>query len=133
MSADVTPFLMFEGRAEEAVSFYVSLFEDAAVTRLDHYGPDGPGAEGKVVGAAFTLNGREFRAFDSPVAHAFTFTPAMSLFVDCTDEAQVEGLYVALLEGGEALMALGDYGFSRRFGWVNDRFGVSWQINLPHA
>jgi predicted 3-demethylubiquinone-9 3-methyltransferase (glyoxalase superfamily) len=57
----------------------------------------------------------------------------MSLFVDCSDEAQLEHLYAALSEGGQVLMELGDYGFSRRFGWVNDRFGVSWQINLPSA
>ncbi|MCR5878847.1 VOC family protein [Phenylobacterium sp. J367] len=132
MPAAITPFLMFEGRCEEAVNFYVSIFEDSAITRLDRHGDDAP-KPGQVLQAWFRLGGREFRAFDSPVAHAFTFTPALSIFVDCRDEAELERLYGELLEGGGALMPLGDYGFSRRFGWVNDRFGVSWQLNLPHA
>jgi predicted 3-demethylubiquinone-9 3-methyltransferase (glyoxalase superfamily) len=133
MAAKVTTFLMFEGKAEAAMTFYVSLFDDGAVTRLERFGPEGPGAEGSILQGAFTLGGREFRCFDSPVPHGFTFTPSMSLFVDCTDETQLERLYAALSEGGQVLMELGDYGFSRRFGWVNDRFGVSWQINLPSA
>jgi len=120
----VTPFLMFEGRAEEAMSFYVSLFEDGAITRIER-------ADHGVHQAEFTLNGQSILAIDSPVKHAFTFTPAMSLFVTCDDEAQLDRLYGQLIEGGEALMPLGDYGFSRKFGWVNDRFGVSWQLNLP--
>ena len=132
MPAAVTPFLMFEGRCEEAVNFYVSIFADSAIGRLERFGPDAP-KPGQVFQAHFTLGGREFRAFDSPTPHAFTFTPAMSIFVDCHDEAELERLYGQLVEGGGALMPLGDYGFSRRFGWVNDRFGVSWQLNLPHA
>jgi predicted 3-demethylubiquinone-9 3-methyltransferase (glyoxalase superfamily) len=127
----VTPFLMFEGQAEAAMRFYVGLLPDAAVTRLGRYGPEGPGAEGQVYQGAFTLAGREFRCFDSPVHHAFTFTPALSLFVDCRDEVEIERLYAALATDGQVLMEIADYGFSKRFGWINDRFGVSWQLNLP--
>jgi predicted 3-demethylubiquinone-9 3-methyltransferase (glyoxalase superfamily) len=65
------------------------------------------------------------------VSHGFTFTPSLSLFVDCESEADLERIFAALSEGGGVLMPLGNYGFSRRFGWVNDRFGVSWQLNLP--
>jgi predicted 3-demethylubiquinone-9 3-methyltransferase (glyoxalase superfamily) len=115
---------MFEGRAEEAMSFYVSLFDDGAITRIER-------AEHGVHQAEVTLNGQAILAIDSPVKHAFTFTPAMSLFVTCDDEAQLDRLYGALIEGGVPLMALGDYGFSKKFGWLNDRFGVSWQLNLP--
>jgi predicted 3-demethylubiquinone-9 3-methyltransferase (glyoxalase superfamily) len=129
----ITPFLMFEGQAEAAMTFYVGLFEDAAVTSIQRYGPDGPGVEGSVLLATFSLGGREFRCVDSAVHHAFTFTPSLSLFVDARDDIELERLYAALSEGGDVLMALADYGFSRRFGWVNDRFGVSWQINLPFA
>lgn len=131
MAVSVTTFLMFEGKAEEAMTFYVSVFPGAEVTRLERYGPDGPGAEGTVYQGAFTLNGQAFRCFDSPVPHAFTFTPAISIFVDCADEAELDRLYAALSEGGQVMMALADYGFSKKFGWTADRFGVSWQLNLP--
>jgi predicted 3-demethylubiquinone-9 3-methyltransferase (glyoxalase superfamily) len=68
---------------------------------------------------------------DSFVSHGFSFTPSFSLFVDCESEAELERIFAALSDGGAVLMPLGDYGFSRRFGWTNDRFGVSWQVNLP--
>ena len=67
---------------------------------------------------------------DSPIAHAFTFTPTFSLFVDCDSEAELHRIHDALVVGGATLMPLGDYGFSRRFAWISDRFGVSWQLNL---
>ena len=127
----ITTFLMFEGNAEEAMTFYRSLFDDAEVISISRYGADGPGAEGSVQQATFTLAGQPFMCIDSPVQHGFTFTPAVSLFVQCADAAELDRLYAALAEGGTELMPLGDYGFSAKFGWVNDRFGVSWQLNLP--
>jgi predicted 3-demethylubiquinone-9 3-methyltransferase (glyoxalase superfamily) len=127
----ITTFLMFEGEAEEAMTFYLSLFEDAEIVQLTRYGAEGPGPEGSVRHATFALAGQQFMCIDSPAEHGFTFTPAVSLFVQCADEAELERLYRALGQGGTELMALGDYGFSKRFGWVNDRFGVSWQLNLP--
>ena len=127
----ITTFLMFEGSAEEAMTFYRSLFDDAEVVGISRYGAEGPGAEGSVQQATFTLAGQPFMCIDSPMKHGFTFTPAMSLFVQCADEAELDRLYAALAERGAELMPLGDYGFSARFGWVNDRFGVSWQLNLP--
>ena len=127
----ITTFLMFEGNAEEAMTFYLSLFDDAEVVRINRWGADGPGAEGSVQQATFTLAGQPFMCIDSPMKHGFTFTPAMSLFVQCADEAELDRLYAALGEKGAELMPLGNYGFSRKFGWVNDRFGVSWQLNLP--
>jgi predicted 3-demethylubiquinone-9 3-methyltransferase (glyoxalase superfamily) len=127
----ITTFLMFEGNAEEAMTFYLSLFDDAEVVRITRWGADGPGAEGSVQQATFTLAGQPFMCIDSPMKHGFTFTPAMSLFVQCADEAELDRLYEALAEKGTELMPLGNYGFSRKFGWVNDRFGVSWQLNLP--
>lgn len=126
-----TPLLIFEGRALEAMRFYVSLFPDAVITSLAKYGKEGPGKEGTVLRAVFRLNGQDFLAIDSPVPHGFGFTPAMSIFVNCETEKEVDTLYARLLEGGGALMPLGAYGFSRKFGWLNDRFGVSWQLNLP--
>ena len=130
MDQKITTFLMFDGRAEEAMTTYVSLFDDAEVLAIARYGPEGPGAEGSVRHATFTLAGQRFTCIDSAEEHAFGFTPAVSLYVDCADEAEIERLYGALAKDGAELMPLGAYGFSTRFGWVNDRFGVSWQLNV---
>ncbi|MEU6509042.1 MULTISPECIES: VOC family protein [unclassified Streptomyces] len=127
----ITTFLMFEGTAEEAMTFYVSLFDDAEVVSITRYGADGPGKEGSVQHATFSLAGQHYMCIDSPAQHEFTFTPSISLFVQCENEAELDRLYTALAEQGTVLMPLGTYGFSTKFGWVNDRFGVSWQLNLP--
>ncbi len=120
---------MFEGRAEKAMTFYVSPFPRSRIVDVKRYGKEAPGKEGWVMVARFKLNGVEYRAIDS-TGHAFTSTLSMSLFVECDSEAELDRLYAALAEGGQALMPVGNYGFSRKFGWVNDRFGVSWQFNL---
>jgi predicted 3-demethylubiquinone-9 3-methyltransferase (glyoxalase superfamily) len=131
MSTTARPFLMFEGKAEEAMRFYVSLFADGKILDVDRWAPGEPGPEGSFKKATFSVAGQTVICFDSPVKHNFTFTPAFSLFVDCESEDQLRGLCAALIEGGAALMPLGNYGFSRLFVWLNDRFGVSWQLNLP--
>ena len=131
MSKKITTFLMFEGQAEEAMTFYVSLFPDAEVVSLARYGPEGPGTEGSVMHATFRLAGQEFMCIDSPVKHDFGFTPAVSLYVDCADEDEIDRLFAALSADGAVLMPLGNHGFSTKFGWCDDRFGVSWQLNLP--
>ena len=131
MTTSVQPFLMFQaGDAEAAMRFYVSLFPDGEIRELTYYPPGGQGPEGKVFRGVFSVGGQTVRCFDSPVRHAFEFTPSSSLFVECASEAEVERLAGQLVEGGQTLMPLGDYGFSRKYAWVNDRFGVSWQINL---
>ncbi|RAG87544.1 VOC family protein [Streptacidiphilus pinicola] len=127
----ITTFLMFEGRAEEAMRWYTSLFPDAEVLSVSHYGPGEDGPEGTVRHALFSLAGQPFMCIDSPAKHGFGFTPSMSLYVQCDSEEEIDRLYAALADGGQALMPLGSYGFSARFGWVNDRFGVSWQLTLP--
>ncbi|WP_121614483.1 VOC family protein [Mesobacillus foraminis] len=128
----VTPFLMFQdGKAEEAMNFYTSLIEDSAITNIVRYGANESGDEGTVMQATFTLKGQEFMCIDSNVKHQFSFTPSFSIFVTCNTEEELENLYQKLQEGGQELMPLNDYGFSKRFGWLNDRFGVSWQLNLP--
>ena len=130
MAHKITPFLMFEGAAEAALTFYVSLFPGATVDRIERYAPGEPGPEGSVKTAAFTLLGQEFRCIDSPAKHAFTFTPSVSVFVDCESEAELDGLFARLSEGGKVYMPVGSYGFSTRFAWVGDRFGLSWQLNV---
>jgi predicted 3-demethylubiquinone-9 3-methyltransferase (glyoxalase superfamily) len=130
----ITTFLMFtreqHGKAKEAIAFYVSLFPNSRIDRIDCYGVGESEPQGTVRAAMFTLNERRFMAMDSAARHPFTFTPAMSLFVECESEEEIKRLYGALANAGQVLMQLGDYGFSKQFGWVNDRFGVSWQLNL---
>lgn len=129
----VTPFLMFQnGNAEEAMNFYTSLIEDSSITNIARYGANESGDEGTVMQATFTLKGQEFMCIDSNVKHQFDFTPSFSIFLTCDTEEELETIYEKLSEGGQALMPLGDYGFSKKFGWLNDRFGVSWQLNLPN-
>lgn len=131
MSAKVRPFLMFEGKAEEALRFYVSLFPGSEVGDIVRHGAGGPGPEGSVMLAKFTVAGQSVMCSDSFVKHGFTFTPSFSFFVDCGSDEEIERLTAALSEGGATMMPLGNYGFSRKFAWVSDRYGVSWQINLP--
>lgn len=126
----ITPFLMFEGSAESAMNFYISLFKDATVINISRYGANETGAEGTVKHATFTLHGQEFMCIDSNVSHGFSFTPAMSLYVKCASEAEIKMLFEKLSEGGQIFMPLDKYPFSEKYGWVSDKFGVSWQLNL---
>ena len=129
--AKVTPFLMFQGNAEEAMNYYTSLIEDSKIINIIRYGANGPGEEGSVMQAAFSLKGQEFMCIDSNVKHEFTFTPSFSIFITCDSEEEIDHLYENLSKGGKALMPLGDYSFSKKFGWIVDKFGVSWQFTLP--
>ena len=131
MTRSVATFLMFDGVAEEAMKFYTSVFGDSEVRRIQRFGPGEQGTEGSVKRADFSVGGHNLIFFDSPVKHAFTFTPSISIFVDCENATELETAFKQLSEGGQILMALDNYGFSTRFGWLNDRFGVSWQLNLP--
>jgi predicted 3-demethylubiquinone-9 3-methyltransferase (glyoxalase superfamily) len=130
MKPHITTFLMFTGKAEEAMNFYMTLFANSAIEHIERYGPGEQGAPDSVKRASFHLNGQRFMCIDSPVEHAFTFTPSMSLFVDCASETEIDGLFERLSTGGEILMPLDAYPFSAKFGWINDRYGVSWQLNL---
>ncbi|SOC41536.1 VOC family protein [Ureibacillus acetophenoni] len=127
----VTPFLMFqEGNAEEAMNYYTSLIEDSEIKSIVRYGANQGGEEGTVMNAVFSLKGQEFMCIDSNIKHEFTFTPSFSIFINCDTEEEIDILYEKLSDGGGALMPLGDYGFSNKFGWLVDRFGVSWQLDL---
>ena len=121
---------MFEGNAEAAMQLYTSVFPGSQITELEHYGANEQGAEGTVKNARMTICGHQLRFFDSPVHHGFTFTPSISLFIECETADELDRTFATLSEGGEVMMPLNDYGFSTRFGWCADRFGVSWQLNL---
>ncbi len=127
----ITTFLMFEGSAEAAMDYYLPLFRNGEIVSLERYGAGQQGKEGSVKLAKFRLAGQNFMAIDSPAKHGFGFTPSVSLFVECGDEDEFDQLFAGLSESGQVLMPAASYGFSRKFGWCNDRFGVSWQVNLP--
>jgi len=126
----IVNFLMFTGEAEEAMNFYMSLFPSSKIISISRYGAQGPGAEGTVMHATFSLNDQQFMCIDSYVKHAFNFTPSMSLYVNCELDAEIESLFKSLTEGGAVLMPLGEYPFSKKYAWITDKFGVSWQLNL---
>ena len=132
-----TTFFMFvgkqHGKAEEAIQYYVSLFKNSRIINIVLYGAGEGEPEGTVKYAVFTLNGQEYMAMDSNMAHQFTFTPAISIFVTCETEKEIDTLFKALSEGGSVFMELNKYPFSEKFGWVEDKFGISWQLNLVSA
>jgi len=129
-----TPFLTFQpGRghsASEAMDTYLSLFDDGRVVTDQRYGTEGPGAEGTVILAEFVIAGQHIRCSDSFIEHEWDFTPAVSVMVDCDSVPEQQRLFNALAQGGRTYMPLDDYGFGP-FGWVEDRFGVSWQLAAP--
>jgi predicted 3-demethylubiquinone-9 3-methyltransferase (glyoxalase superfamily) len=130
----ITTFLMFaeekHGRAEEAMNYYISLFKNSKIVQIIRYVAGEEGVEGTVKHAVFSLSGQELMAMDSNREHHFTFTPSISLFAQCEIEEEIDGLFKKLSDGGEVLMPLDNYPFSEKFGWVEDKFGVSWQLNL---
>lgn len=122
---------MFQGgSAQVALDLYFATFPESRMVRVDRYAEGDPGPTGTIKVAVFTLCGREFMCSDSPIKHDFSFTPASSTFVEFDSAAELERTFGVLSEGGQVLMPLNNYGFNERFGWLNDRFGVSWQLNL---
>jgi predicted 3-demethylubiquinone-9 3-methyltransferase (glyoxalase superfamily) len=131
MTQELRTFLTFQGgAAADALDLYRSVFEDFELIYIDHYGPGDSGPEGTVKVARFRLANGEFSCADSPIDHAWGFTPAVSLWIDCDDVDELERLFDRLSDGGNVFMPPDDYGFSTRFGWVGDRYGVTWQLNL---
>jgi predicted 3-demethylubiquinone-9 3-methyltransferase (glyoxalase superfamily) len=133
MKNSIKPLLMFSGehhgQAEEAITFYTATFPNSSITSIEKYGPDQDEPEGTVQSATFNLNGQDFMAMDSAMPHAFNFTPSISFFISPDDLPEFDALVAKLSDQGEMLMPPDNYGFSRKFAWFNDRFGVSWQVN----
>ena len=130
-----TTFLMFVGdqcgKAGEAIKFYTSLFKNSEIKNIEYFSGDEPGGKkGLVKHAIFTIADQEYMANDSPMEHKFSFTPSISIFVNCENEEEINLLFQKLSEGGGVMMPLGYYGFSKKFGWLADKYGVSWQLNL---
>lgn len=127
MAPDLVPFLMFEGQAGDALDLYVSAFDDAEVVDIERR------EDGTIEAAFLRIGERRIRLFDSPVEHGFGFTPAISLFVEFDEPEEVDAAFAKLSEDGGVLMPLDAYPFSPRFAWINDRFGVSWQLSAKPA
>ena len=112
----ITPFLWFDGKAEEAANFYVSIFKNAKIMNVGRYGDAGPGPKGTAMSVTFQLEGQDFFALNG--GPHFSFTPAISFFVDCKTQEEVDELWDKLSTGGE----------KSRCGWLKDKYGLSWQI-----
>jgi len=127
----IITFLTFQKEdAELAMNFYIELFDNSKIIKLNRWGKDGPGKEGTIMHATFSLDGKLFMCSDSPPIHDWDFTPGVSNYVECENDEELERLYTKFSENGEVAMPLGNYGFSKKFGWVIDQFGISWQLNL---
>jgi predicted 3-demethylubiquinone-9 3-methyltransferase (glyoxalase superfamily) len=116
----ITPFLWFDGNAEEAMNLYTSVFKNSKVGKVRRYGEAGPGPKGSVMTATFEIEGQEFMALNG--GPHFQFTPAISFFVNCETQKEVDELWEKLSAGGKTMQC----------GWLTDKFGVSWQI-IPKA
>ena len=112
----ITPFLWFDNQAEEAAEFYTSIFKNSKISSISRFGEEGPGVTGSAMTVSFQIEGQEFTALNG--GPHFEFTPAISFFVNCESQAEVDGLWDKLSEGGEP----------EQCGWLKDRYGVSWQI-----
>jgi len=112
----ITPFLWFDNQAEEAMNFYVSIFKNSKVVNVTRYGDAGPGPKGTVMSAIFELEGQQFYALNG--GPQFSFTPAISFFVTCETQQEVDEFWEKLSAGGR----------KNRCGWLNDKYGLSWQI-----
>ena len=116
----ITPFLWFDDKAEEAANFYVSIFKNSKIGRISRYGEGGPRPKGTAMSVTFQLEGQEFMALNG--GPQFTFTPAISLFVNCETQEEVDDLWEKVSAGGK----------KERCGWLKDKYGLSWQI-IPSA
>jgi predicted 3-demethylubiquinone-9 3-methyltransferase (glyoxalase superfamily) len=112
----IVPFLWFDGKAEEAANFYTAIFDDALITDVMRHGEGGHGPKGAVWSATFELAGQKFVALNG--GPMFKFTPAISFFVNCETQAEVDDFWAKLSEGGQIMQC----------GWLTDKFGVTWQI-----
>jgi len=124
----ITPFLWFDGKAEAAVNFYTSIFKNSKIINIKHWGEGGPFPKDQVMTAEFELNGLKFYAFDA--GPQFKINPSISFFAIFETESEVDSAWKKLSEGGMALMPLDKYPWSEKYGWCQDKFGVSWQMMM---
>jgi predicted 3-demethylubiquinone-9 3-methyltransferase (glyoxalase superfamily) len=121
-------FLMFNGKAEQAINFYMSVFKGSYILQIAHH-ENGISA-GTIQLATVVVGGQPFMFMDSTIQHDFTFTPSTSIYINCDTEEEIDAIYTKLSQEGNIFMPLATYPFSKKFGWLSDKFGVSWQLNL---
>jgi predicted 3-demethylubiquinone-9 3-methyltransferase (glyoxalase superfamily) len=112
----ITPFLWFDGQAEDAANFYVSIFENAKILSVSRYGEEAPGTTGTVMTVSFELDGQKFVALNG--GPEYKFTPAISFSIDCKTQQEVDHFWNRLSEGGE----------TSQCGWLDDKYGITWQV-----
>ena len=128
-------FLMFVGdkcgKAEEALKLYTQLIPNSEIKSIERWNKGEPmSVAGQVKTALFTLAGTEYMASENTADHTFSFTPAISIFIECDSEDEIRCIHKELSQGGIEHMPLDNYGFSKLFVWGEDCYGVSWQLNL---
>ncbi|EOL47723.1 VOC family protein [Enterococcus caccae] len=126
-----SPCLWFDGKVEEAAEFYVNAFEQSKINKVDYYVDSEHQPKGSVLTISLTLAGQEVILLNG--GPEFNFTPAISFFVECETEAQIDELWETLSHNGEVLMEFGSYPFSKKYGWLKDQYGVSWQLVLSET
>jgi predicted 3-demethylubiquinone-9 3-methyltransferase (glyoxalase superfamily) len=127
----IVPFLWFNGNAEEAMNFYISIFKNSKALNVTRYLENGREPKGTVMTATFKIEGHTFYALNA--GPEFTFSPSNSFYVSCKTLPEIKRLWERLSEGGSVMMELDKYPFSERYGWLQDKFGVSWQLILAES
>ena len=127
----IASFLTFQNNnAEQAMMFYINLFNNSKIIEIQRYKKKELGKEGSIKMAKFMINGSLFICSDSYIKHNWDFTPAISIFIETKSDAEIQKLFKSLSKGGKIMMPLKNYGFSKKFGFIEDQFGISWQLNL---
>ncbi|WP_339712536.1 VOC family protein [uncultured Kriegella sp.] len=133
MYQKITPFLLFNGKAQSAMNFYLSIFPNSHISIVEyHHSKKDSDNKTDILRASFVLNGQEFMCGDSLEKHAFRFTQSFSLYIDMESVSELRRVFIALSENGKILMPIDNYGFGKCYAWVQDKFGVSWQLNVPN-
>jgi predicted 3-demethylubiquinone-9 3-methyltransferase (glyoxalase superfamily) len=128
ISQKITPFLWFDGKAEEAAKLYASVFDNSKIVDIKYWGQGSPFPKEQVMTATFELDGQQFYAFDA--GPMFKINPSISFFIVCETEEETDAVWQKLAEGGSVLMPLDKYDWSEKYGLLQDRFGISWQVSF---
>ncbi len=130
MDQKINVSLMFKENSEEAINFYTSIFKDSEITHVSYYDETEDNSKKRVSFGRLKLGGQEILFMDSSIEDDFVFTPSISLYLNCYNEEEIDMLFEKLSQNGKVLIPLDIYDFSRKYGWLEDKYGISWQLNL---